>query len=435
MNILHFSTYDQSWGAAKATYRLHSAFRGAGQLSRMIVRFKQSDDDDVKRVNSIGSWRLWQRRLERKIEMLRENRPSPTYTYNLDLEPNIETQTLFDNYYGAAEVICLHWVADFLTVQTIRRIYERRRRPLVWIMMDQEPITGGCHYSFDCSGFTKRCGNCPQLNSDRLSDRSRTIWTRKYNYLRDIPITFVAATSWVARRIRESSLFSAHRIENIPLAIDTTIFRPFDTYGARDLLHLPKAKKIILCGASLLEDPRKGMTYLIDALQTLASMLIGSGEVSREDILVLIVGQKNSKLVDALPFTSKYLGYIQDDLVLALAYQAADIFVCPSVEDAGPMMIPESMLCGTPVVAFNTGGAPDLVDTMRTGYLASYKDSTDLAKGIHTLITAKSLVSMRTTAHEVALSQHSPSLVIARHLELYDSLLKESQISEVGVEE
>lgn len=91
------------------------------------------------------------------------------------------------------------------------------------------------------------------------------------------------------------------------------------------------------------------------------------------------------------------------------------------------MMIPEAMLCGTPVVAFNTGGAPDLIETMKTGYLAAYKDSTGLAKGIYTLLAANDLPAIRVAAREVAVRKHSQSAVAGRHLELYSSLLNSGQ--------
>jgi len=117
--------------------------------------------------------------------------------------------------------------------------------------------------------------------------------------------------------------------------------------------------------------------------------------------------------------------YLRDDVTLALAYQAADVFVCPSTEDAGPMMIPESMLCGTPVVAFNSGGAPDLIQTMKTGYLAKYKDSNDLASGIHALISSPHLAAIRNAARDIAVKNHSPQVVVSQYIELYHSLTEE----------
>ncbi|GAJ03070.1 unnamed protein product [marine sediment metagenome] len=148
-------------------------------------------------------------------------------------------------------------------------------------------------------------------------------------------------------------------------------------------------------------------------------MIAGKNSVlSKVEVFLLIAGSKSKYLSESLPFPNRQLGHLKDNITLALAYQAADIFVCPSTEDAGPIMIPESMLCATPVVAFNTGGAPDLVKTMKTGYLAVYKDSFDLAKGIYAVLTTNNLSTISTAAHEVAVRKHSPSVVAARYLEL-----------------
>lgn len=432
MNILHFATHDIAGGAAKASYRLHAALRSAGHSSRMIVRYKGSNDEDVQQV-PVYVWRSCFRRVKCHIPLLRG--PTATYMFNLDIEPPVDTRLFYAHQPGDVDIICLHWITGLLTVRTIRKIYDHYQCPLIWTLVDQEPLTGGCHYSFGCDGFTKKCGRCPQLNANRSRDRSRTVWRRKHRYVHDLSIVFVAPTSWVAERVGESSLFRNHRIEIIPLAIDTTTFRPFDQRVARDLLHVPQNKRVIFFGAASISDPRKGTADLTEALQQLPSMMDGeNGILSKEDVFLLAAGREVKNLLESLPFPSRQLGYLKDDITLALAYQAADVFVCPSTEDAGPMMIPESMLCGTPVVAFDAGGAPDLIETMKTGHLAAYEDSADLANGIYTLLAADDLPAIRAAAREVAARKHSPSIVAARHLELYSSLLNSGQALRHSVE-
>jgi len=241
--------------------------------------------------------------------------------------------------------------------------------------------------------------------------------------LADAQLCFAAPTNWVMTRIRQSSLFGSHRVELIPYPIDTNTFRPFDQRVARDLLRLPFDKKIIFFGATYLEDRRKGMSLLVDALRRLAALLDGSESLRREDLFLLVAGLQGQRLLDELPFAGKYAGHFNDDLTLALAYQAADLFVCPSVEDAGPMMIPEAMMCGTPVAAFNAGGAPDLIETMKTGYLARLADPEDLALGMLKLLAADNGTEMRVAAHETATRAHRPESVARRYLQFCESLL------------
>jgi glycosyltransferase involved in cell wall biosynthesis len=429
MNILHFSTEDITGGAAKAAFRLHSALRDAGHRSHMLVRRKRSDDDDVTQIPPPPP-RPWQSRFERlrqHIPGLRRSEIIANYTFNFDLEPQIDTSAIFENQDRRPDVICLHWITGLLNATLVRKLSDCYRSPVVWVMADQEPMTGGCHYSFGCDGFTRECGCCPQLNSTSKNDITHHTWKRKKDFLSSIPICFIAPTSWGVGRIRESSLFRNHRVELIPYPVDTNIFRPLDQRIARDLLHLPFGKKIIFCGATYLEDRRKGMKQLIESFAILAQMIDAGDEISREDIFLLIAGLNGKDLLGRLPFPGKYAGHFNDELTLALAYQASDIFLCPSIEDAGPMMIPEAMLCGTPVVAFQTGGAPDLIEPMKNGYLAQNHHPADLAQGLLQLLTSRSLPDMRIAAHRAAERAHRPSIVAQRHLNLYGELNQSSE--------
>ncbi|MFP3802939.1 glycosyltransferase, partial [Paraburkholderia sp. SIMBA_027] len=74
--------------------------------------------------------------------------------------------------------------------------------------------------------------------------------------------------------------------------------------------------------------------------------------------------------------------YIKDYRLLALLYQAADLFVNSSIEDSGPMMVSEALACGTPVVGFDTGVLTNMIIDNYKGYKAPLKDSKKLAEGI-----------------------------------------------------
>ncbi len=423
MRILHFSTEDITGGAAKAAYRLHTALREAGHQSRMIVLHKKSDDESVVQAPlvELGSWKSRFERLQTLFPGLRRSQPVANYTFNFDAKSQINLQPLLATQTESPEIICLHWINGFLDVKAIRQLYETYRCPIVWVMADQEPLTGGCHYSFGCEGFKQECGNCPQLTPSHSRDHSHVVWQRKKDLLADLPICFVAPTSWGRERLQESSLFHHHRCDLIPYPIDPQIFRPFDRSIARDLLHLPQDRKVIFFGATYLEDRRKGMSQLLDSIRLVANQ--ASSPKLKDAVYLLIAGLNGKQLADNLPFEGKYVGHLHDELTLALAYQAADIFVCPSLEDAGPMMIPEAMMCGTPVVAFNTGGAPDLIESGITGYLAHLADTHDFALGILSLLETDNGQPVCDAAFLRARERHLPSSIAQKYVELYQSLL------------
>ncbi len=423
MRILHFSTDDINGGAAKAAYRLHTALRESGHDSQMIVLRKKSDDDTVMQAPPPEP-RQWSSRLERArrhIPILHRQQPSANYMFNFDPPSQINLSALFAEQKTPPNIVCLHWITGLLDIRAIRQLYDHFRCPIVWVMADQEPLTGGCHYSFGCDGFTRKCGNCPQLTPSHATDHSQIVWLRKKEALADLPICFVAPTSWGRQKLKQSSLFQNHRCELIPYPIDSRTFRPFEQSVARDLLHLPNDMKIIFIGATYLEDRRKGMPQLLKAL-TEMRMRIESSAIRTENVFLLVAGFNGNQFMAKLPYSGKYIGQLRDDLTLALAYQAADIFVCPSVEDAGPMMIPEAMMCGTPVVAFNMGGAPDLIDHEENGYLAELADTSDLASGILRLLEADNETAVRRSAYCAAIKTHSTDQVVEQYSQLFHSL-------------
>ncbi|MDX2031109.1 MAG: glycosyltransferase [Blastocatellia bacterium] len=416
--IFHLSTDDIDGGAARAAFRLHRAVNGLGLdegvRSRMLVKRKKTDDDDVTVIPWVpGSpWKARFDRVRKRISWLKPDEAQAGYTFNFNAPPEIDQEALAMHAATPGAVLYLHWMNGFLDVQGLRRLWERSRPMVFWVIHDLEPFTGGCHYAFGCDGYTRQCGGCPQLHAPLEEDLSRRTWNRKRELLAEMPIRFIAPTGWGEARVRESALFRNHPVHRIPLPMDIETFRPMEKKIARQVLRLPEEKPILLFGATYLEDRRKGTEHLIEALHRL------SATIRPEDLQLLIVGLNGKSLMRQLPFPARYLGPVGDELLMALAYQAADLFVCPSIEDSGPMMVSEAMLCETPVVAFDAGAAADLITPMVNGYLAPLGDAPELANGIMALLKVESPVALRRNARETAAAHHAPPTVARRHAEL-----------------
>ena len=101
-----------------------------------------------------------------------------------------------------------------------------------------------------------------------------------------------------------------------------------------------------------------------------------------EDYLLLIIGKNSVNTFAKISIPVKQVGMLNESGLIR-AYQAADVFISPSIEDSGPLMVNQAMMCGTPVVAFKTGVALDLIDGYETGYAADLKDSKELSDGIY----------------------------------------------------
>ena len=419
-NIFHLSTDDIAGGAAIAAFRLHRALNGLdageGLRSRMLVKRKKSDDDDVIAIPWApgNPWKARAERLRQRIPLLRPETVRASYTFNFDAPPEVDQEALARQVAAPGAVLYLHWMSTFLDLRALRRLWERTRAALFWVIHDLEPFTGGCHYAFGCEKYMRECGHCPQLDSNREEDLSQRIWRRKRALLADLPIKFIAPTSWGAARVRESALFRERPVHRIPLPMDIDTFRPLDRRIARQALRLPEERDILLFGATYLEDRRKGTAHLLRALDRLAS----DPRVRRDRLLLLIVGMNGKELLRRLPFEARYLGPIGEELMMALAYQAADLFLCPSIEDSGPMMVSEAMLCETPVAAFDSGAAADLIAPMKNGWLAPLGDADALAEGIRALLDVPSREALGRSAREIAVAHHAPALVARRHLDL-----------------
>jgi glycosyltransferase involved in cell wall biosynthesis len=314
------------------------------------------------------------------------------------------------------DIVHLHWICNgFMQIETLSKL----NQPLVWTLHDMWPLTGGCNYSKECDRYTQSCGACPQLKSTREQDLSRWVWRRKAKAWKNLNLTIVSPSHWLADCARSSPLFRNRRIEVIPHGLDLTKYRPIDWKIARQLLNLPTDKQLVLFGASpgTTGDQRKGFHLLQLALQRL-------GKLSFQNRLELVIfGDSQSDQSLDLDFSVHYLGQLHDDLSLALAYASADVMVVPSLQEAFGQTASESLACGTPVVAFNATGLQDIVEHQRNGYLAKPFEIEDLIQGITWILEdCDRHQKLRAGARKKAEQEFGLELQAQRYLSLFNQI-------------
>jgi glycosyltransferase involved in cell wall biosynthesis len=119
-----------------------------------------------------------------------------------------------------------------------------------------------------------------------------------------------------------------------------------------------------------------------------------------------------------------YLGYLYDDVSLALLYAAADVTVTPSRQDNLPNTVVESLACGTPAVVFDIGGMPDMIDHQINGYLAKPFNTSDLAAGIDWALSDENRhKDLCLKAREKAIACFDIKKVARKYLDLYEEVL------------
>jgi glycosyltransferase involved in cell wall biosynthesis len=206
-----------------------------------------------------------------------------------------------------------------------------------------------------------------------------------------------------------SPLLGRFPVRYIPTGIDLAVFRPGDRDEARQRLRLPLDRKIVFFAAANINERRKGLHLLAEALRRLADppllLVAGSGTVARG-------------------IETRYLGSVLDEEVLADAYRAADVFAVPTLADVLTQTAPESIACGTPCVSFDRGGVIDVVRHLETGYQARFGDVDELARGLTTLLGDEELLArLSARCREVAETEFSVDLQVQRYAGLYEELL------------
>ena len=238
----------------------------------------------------------------------------------------------------------------------------------------------------------------------------------------DLDIQFVTSSKWLRKMAQKSTLLKKESVIDMVTPVDTDLFKPNIDNSLRKEYGINEDKKVILFLAMSAVDERKGFSYLIDALKIIAH----KEEASSYEVMV--VGRSSEELFEGLDLKIHLLGLIKDKQKIVEAYNVADVFVIPSLEDNLPNTIMESLACGTPVVGFNTGGIPEMIDHTRNGYVAEFKNAEDLSKGILWVLNEEMLAQDELTnnAREKALKTYSFPVVASLYADYYKSLLKSS---------
>jgi glycosyltransferase involved in cell wall biosynthesis len=405
MRILHLSTYDSGGGAAKAAYRLHHSLLNLGEDSLMLVQQRHTNEAEIHRVPA-GLPRIAMM-LSQRIEVWQQaGKPVLDLAWwSNGLAQHINALE--------PDIVNLHWVSrGFLSIPSLSHIHA----PLVWTMHDMASFTGGCHYSGGCEHYQQACGNCPLLPSPYEHDLSRQTWERKQAW-RALKIQLVSPSHWLAECAQKSTLFAQMPIQVIHNGIDLQLFQPKNS-NIREKLGVSSDKRLILFGAfNSIDDKRKGIDYLLAALPKLGDI----------NVACIIFGSDAPENPPALGLPLYYTGYVESEAAMAELYASADVFIAPSLEDNLPNTVAEALACGTPVVAFNATGMPDMISHQMNGYLAQAYDSDDLAAGIQWVLQdTERIAQLSTSARQTALEKFDERNAVQAYLKLYQHCLRTS---------
>jgi glycosyltransferase involved in cell wall biosynthesis len=400
---INFSDYAGGGGGAIAMYRLYLGLKSAGIDCKIL--------SGCKTLQISNSQAISRPRLEFKLQKI-------TRLLGLnDIHCFGSFNIVEENFYKEADILNFHIIhSSFFSYLAIPKL--TATKPAVFTLHDMWSFTGHCAYSYDCDRWKIGCGKCPYPDTYPVisRDSTRIEWKLKNWIYGQSNLTIVSPSNWLTEQAK-ASMLNCLPIHCIPYGIDTNAYQPLDRQLCKAVLDIPQDKRVLLFGAESLKDKRKGGDLLLNALQQLPQSL-------KAEIILLTFGNGSEAITAALGIPTINLGYISSDRLKSMAYSAADLFIFPTRADNLPLVLQESMACGTPMVSFDIGGVPDLVRPMVTGYLAKPEDAEDFCNGIVTLLEDDQLrQTMSVNCRAIAITEYSLKLQAERYIKLYKEIL------------
>lgn len=380
-------------------HNLKNSLKQSGHKSVLLVSKKYSDDADVKLIRPESNLR---RKILKKATYYLAN--------DLDFFPSRHILKM-PEFINADVIHCHNLHTNYFNLKTL--VEMSKLKPVVWTFHDMWPITAHCAHSFD--GKIKESGffTCPNLNiyppiawhNEKYLEKKKTAVYSDSNF------HIVTPSKWLAGKVKQSIL------KNKPLTViyngvNIKVFRPFLQNQCRRELGLPENKKIVLNVAKRGQsNPWKGGNYAQEAIR---------GLKNRSDMFFVDLGGDTNQTQENL----KIVSFISSEANLAKYYSAADMLLYPSIADNCPLVILEAMACGLPIVSFDTGGIPELVEHKKNGYIAEYKNTADLKTGLEYLLnlSVPEIKQMKQYSVNKIKSSFTLEKMTEQYIELYERM-------------
>lgn len=422
MKILTVNTYDYG-GAANACKRLHVGLIEAGIDSKLLLKNKQNDWLESYQFEPLEQASTYPEKFKRKIRRLaqelklygrKEKVSFEEQFINIRREglemfsfPHSHLDITESELYNEADIINLHWVANFLDLESF---FSNNKKPVVWTLHDMNPFTGGEHYEEKFLGLNDKGQPLARKYSKeelKVSEKIRDFKKKLFSQVDNLHI--VTPSKWLKEEVTDSEVFGKSIVEHIPYGLDGKIFRDLDQNFSRDLLGIPREKKVVLFVADSLKNKRKGFIYLKEAFR----------KIQHKDLFLCAVGNTDSGIrSDSIV----ELGPIKDERLMSAVYSAADVFVIPSLIDNLPNTVLESLMCGTPVIGFPVGGIPDMVAHEENGLLTEEISVNDLVITLNSFLADPERFD-RNKIRLNAIKKYDLEIQAKKYYELYRKIL------------
>lgn len=353
------STTDIIGGAAISAYRLFKGLERNNNVTvKMFVRHKHSDDTNVFELdpdNSIFSkikrFKSSNNRFGR-LKSLKEQHKIPWFSNNFSDVDLLNYKNLRD-----CDVINVHWTSEFTPLVNVLTAFPDKK--IIVTLHDQHHFTGGCHYDMGCDKYFEKCNLCPQTIKLGIKDQTKYVFEERCKKYLEHNFKVIGPSKWICKLANRSRLFKDRDVFHIPYGLNLKGWKIHPKGSARKELNLPLDACIVLSGSVNPVNYVKGGD-LLQKVQKLTPIEIGGRNLTH-----VTFGNKHDSFEDDVV----QFGYVDDRKTMNLLYAAADVFCITSRYDNLPNTVLESMASGTPVIGFDVGGIPDMIEEGQTGFL------------------------------------------------------------------
>jgi glycosyltransferase involved in cell wall biosynthesis len=340
------NTFDVGGGAAKIANQI-SLTSNKDYISRFFVKSKKSEGNSIFEIPE-KKYSLIEELLRR--EAMKKGWIEFSGFHGLNL--------LNDSFFNSSYIVHLNNLhGEFISPSIFKILFKGKK--VIWTLHDESLITGHCSCTLGCVLWKIGCGDCPDLSIfPKINyDNTKNVLKYKKKWISELQPIIVCPSNWLAERVR-IAYRDLKSIKVIPNGVDLDVFYPRDKEKSRLHLNLPLEKKIVLFVAEFATlNPFKGGEILRDIIKD---------PTYSDLIFVTVGGQHETDFENHISYP-----YIKDEFELSLLYSSCDILLYPTQADNFPLVVLESMACGTPVIASNIGGIPEIIKNNHDGFLIS----------------------------------------------------------------
>ncbi len=307
-------------------------------------------------------YRLW-----KKIN-LRQKKDSMLF---FRIGNSINNRKTFDNY----DILHVFWGQNFINPGAIADL----NKNVIVTLHDMWFLTGGCAFSNEPKDYKEKYLN---IFGKRNFDNQYQL---KKKLLFSSKTKIIVTSNWMKKKCIDFGI-EKNKITKIFNYIPN-YYKFLDMkYESMKLINWSDkvfSKKIIYFVGNI-NDFRKGFDFLVAAINLLTSDI-------KSKIAIQILGSTQSQItkLDNLNINYLSLGIFHDEISQIIAYNAADLLICPSTLDNSPNVIAEAQMCGLPTFVRSGTGASEMIEEGLSGKIFSHNRVEDLKAQISDFVLGK----------------------------------------------